>query len=326
MRKFLLILIALFAVGTSYAAGNKVTVFAGTEEEPESKLDIKITSLTPDTKLDPLDKTFWVAMTYDLQMPEELKEDFLDATFYYSVTCDGEEVANGLKNAADINDGAVNFYVDGLTTGKEYKLTVNKIEVYNYSKMDYETFESPLEFYQEGEIASTTFTIYDLDINITGFTPDTKIDQTDGSFKVAMTYDLQMPEELKEDFLDATFYYSVTLNGEEVANGQKNAADINDGFVNFYIDGLSAGKEYVLTVNKIEVYNYSKMDYETFESPLEFYQEGEIASISFTIADPTAINKVRMDEKQTIYNLNGVRLNKVTKGVNIINGKKFFVK
>mgnify|MGYP003318521000 CR=1 FL=1 len=186
-------------------------------------------------------------------------------------------------------------------------------------------------FYQEGKIASTKFTIYDLGIKITGFLPDVEVAE-DGTFKVTTTYSLQLPEELAEDALDATFYYSLTDNGVEVNSGQMNVVTehLNDGYFNFYLPAseLEAGKEYVLTVNKIEVYNYSGWNDETGWFPVEFYQEGEIASTFVTIPGNggDAINKVRMDEKQTIYNLNGVRLNKVTKGVNIINGKKFFVK
>ncbi len=292
-------------------------------------MDIRVTKITPDSRLDVKDGTFKVAMAYDLQMAEELKEDYLDATFYYSVTCDGEEVSNGLKNANDINDGFVNFYVDGLEAGKEYKITVNKIEVYNYSKIDWDTFEIPLEFYEEGEIASTTFLVSEasLGINALELVPSKEL-EFDETFKVSMTYEYQIAKELRKNIsaIQPWFYYTVTCNGEVVDSNVVKAIDLKDNELNIYISGLEAGKEYEFSIKKIEVYNFFEVDYDVMYAPLEFYQEGEIASITFTIADPTAINKVSMDEKQTIYNLNGVRLNKETKGVNIINGKKFFVK
>lgn len=161
-----------------------------------------------------------------------------------------------------------------------------------------------------------------MNIKITSLTPAQNIDY-DGTFKVELAYDIQLPEELKEDYLDAMFYYSVTCDGEEVSSGQNNAADINDGFVNFYVSNLQADKEYTLTVTKIEVF---KVDWETFEFSTAFYQEGNIASVTFTISNATAINKVNKNKEQVIYNLNGMRLNKATKGINIINGKKFIVR
>ena len=44
--------------------------------------------------------------------------------------------------------------------------------------------------------------------------------------------------------------------------------------------------------------------------------------------DVTGISVVRdiEDNKDVIYNLNGVRLNEPQKGINIINGKKYVVK
>ena len=40
----------------------------------------------------------------------------------------------------------------------------------------------------------------------------------------------------------------------------------------------------------------------------------------------TGINSLNANENATIFNLNGIKLNKVQKGVNIINGKKVLVK
>ena len=51
-------------------------------------------------------------------------------------------------------------------------------------------------------------------------------------------------------------------------------------------------------------------------------------TINFTVGDPSAINSIgaELNGDEVIYNLNGVKLNKPVKGINIINGKKVVVK
>lgn len=54
--------------------------------------------------------------------------------------------------------------------------------------------------------------------------------------------------------------------------------------------------------------------------------EDPFKTVEFDVTvDPTAINSVSSDSKNgTIYNINGVKVASPTKGVNILNGKKFF--
>ena len=56
-------------------------------------------------------------------------------------------------------------------------------------------------------------------------------------------------------------------------------------------------------------------------------KSNEAITLTFTVATATGINGVQMNgADQKIFNLNGVRMNRVMKGINIINGKKVLVK
>ena len=56
-------------------------------------------------------------------------------------------------------------------------------------------------------------------------------------------------------------------------------------------------------------------------------KSNEAITLTFTVATATGINGVQMNgADQKIFNLNGVRMNRVMKGINIINGKKILVK
>ena len=55
---------------------------------------------------------------------------------------------------------------------------------------------------------------------------------------------------------------------------------------------------------------------------------GVTGSCKVTVSDPTSIQNIKMDTNldASIYNLNGQRLDKPRKGINIIRGKKVVIK
>ena len=67
--------------------------------------------------------------------------------------------------------------------------------------------------------------------------------------------------------------------------------------------------------------------YDEFDPIMTGAKSNEAITLTFTVATATGINGVQMNgADQKIFNLNGVRMNRVMKGINIINGKKILVK
>ena len=436
MRKTLLFLVAVLTSMTM-AAQDGVT--------------ITLTDLTADSYLDATDGTFKVTASYDLNVPESLQDDYLDACFYYTVEgTDNNYKGTGQANAQDIYDGKVNFYVSNLEADKNYKLTVDKIEVFDVSQIDWDTFEIPTVFLAEGELKSVEFAVYNapsvevlsltqekafdtdatlkvtlnysasipgscmfpditfiytvkdeegtlvdsgeknpqnvsdgtlniyvnnlksskkytmsidtvkvfdyalfdydtfecppilvatpafsttiavwpVDITLSALTPDVYIDATDGTFKVGVSYDVTFAESIKDDYFDACFCYTVEgTDNNYTYSGLANPQDVSAGSLNFYVSNLEAGKSYKLTVNKIEVFDYTQMDWDTFEAPTVFLAEGELLSVDFTVTTATGLESLPGDdaaatEASEIYNLSGMKMSKAMRGVNIIGGKK----
>ena len=67
--------------------------------------------------------------------------------------------------------------------------------------------------------------------------------------------------------------------------------------------------------------------YDEFDPIMTGAKSNEAITLTFTVDTATGINGVQMNgADQKIFNLNGVRMNRVMKGINIINGKKVLVK
>ena len=85
-----------------------------------------------------------------------------------------------------------------------------------------------------------------------------------------------------EDYMELDLYYTVTAEGVEPFSALANTDDLTSGLVNINIPNLQAGIEYTLTIDKVDVINYNKMDWETFEVPSEFKEVRDVTPKSLT--------------------------------------------
>lgn len=123
-----------------------------------------------------------------------------------------------------------------------------------------------------------------------------EFDEEDGSIQIAVSYTPNIPEEYAEDLLEAVFHCTVyDAEGNVVTELEKQPLEITDGTFNFYLYDLEVSSTYVVTVDAVNIIDYSRMDEETFEFPTIYSYEGEMASLSFTTPDENPVGIAKVD-------------------------------
>ena len=123
-----------------------------------------------------------------------------------------------------------------------------------------------------------------------------EFDEEDGSIQIAVSYTPNIPEEYAEDMLEAVFHCTVyDAEGNVVTELEKQPLEITDGTFNFYLYDLEVSSTYVVTVDAVNIIDYSRMDEETFEFPTIYSYEGEMASLSFTTPDENPVGIAKVD-------------------------------
>ena len=123
-----------------------------------------------------------------------------------------------------------------------------------------------------------------------------EFDEEDGSIQIAVSYTPNIPEEYAEDLLEAVFHCAVyDAEGNVVTELEKQPLEITDGTFNFYLYDLEVSSTYVVTVDAVNIIDYSRMDEETFEFPTIYSYEGEMASLSFTTPDENPVGIAKVD-------------------------------
>ena len=122
----------------------------------------------------------------------------------------------------------------------------------------------------------------------------------DGDINAVVDYDITLKGAYAEDFLE-TYFYGDVYEGENVVlknvniGPTTNEAGLIYGVLSGYDEngntiGLDNEKEYTLKITKVEVLDYNLMDYDTFEVPAIFTEEGELASVTFTTPAAIVLN------------------------------------
>lgn len=118
-------------------------------------------------------------------------------------------------------------------------------------------------------------------------------------------------------------YVINTTDGWRDANGDAASwSDATNGFCIKLSDPTSGIFDYTGAHDD----NFAEGDTYVAKWAITYDGKAVILNITVTFVKPTGINSINANENATIFNLNGIKLNKVQKGVNIINGKKVLVK
>lgn len=118
-------------------------------------------------------------------------------------------------------------------------------------------------------------------------------------------------------------YVVNTTDGWRDANGDAAAwSDATNGFCIKLSDPTSGIFDYTGAHDA----NFADGDTYVAKWAITSGDKAVILNITVTFVNATGINSIDANENVTIFNLNGIKLNKVQKGVNIINGKKIMVK